>query len=120
MADTHELYNGEIVMEFNPSAHRYKINGDYKQGVTTILGSVTNKDGLIKWAADMTADAFAADLSAFLAKGGVITDAAIKKASDSAKTAHTSRRDSAADIGSLCHEWISEYINEVIDDNKSM
>lgn len=42
-------------LRFYPSAHRYKLDGDWVPGVTTILG-VLNKPALTKWAAREVAE----------------------------------------------------------------
>lgn len=80
-----QLYNGEIELEFNEKSHRYKVNGKPVQGVTTILGDVTAKPGLIQWAVDLC-----------------------MKFND--RQAHIKKRDSAGDIGTVTHKWIEDYI----------
>lgn len=42
-------------LKFYPSSHRYKLDGEWVPGVTTILG-VVNKPGLTKWAAAQVAE----------------------------------------------------------------
>lgn len=105
-----KLYNDTVTMEFNESSHRYKVDGVYKEGVTTILGSVTSKEGLIPWAANMSARAFADDLTALLKQKANITPEDIKTLTDEARKAHVRRKDSAADIGTEVHYAVSEFI----------
>jgi hypothetical protein len=42
-------------LKFYPTSHRYKLDGEWVPGVTTILG-VVNKHGLTKWAATSVAE----------------------------------------------------------------
>ena len=54
------LYNKEIELKFTHNGHRYQINRgkgwESVQGVTTILGKVVAKDGLVNWAANLAVD----------------------------------------------------------------
>lgn len=106
----YELYGGEIILEFNESSHRYKVDGKFKEGVTSILGSVTSKEGLIPWAANMASKAFADDLTALLRKKSNITPDDIKTLSEDARKAHVRRKDSASDIGTEVHYAVNQFI----------
>lgn len=44
-----------MTLKFYPASHRYKLDGDWVPGVTTILG-VLDKPGLRKWAASSVAE----------------------------------------------------------------
>jgi hypothetical protein len=92
MSDTYKLYDGEVTVEFNEGTHRYKVNGSYKTGVTTILNLI-NKPHLIQWSANMAVQAMI---------DGVPPD--------QAKYAHTKKRDKSADTGSKVHEWIENHL----------
>ena len=52
---SHVLYNGKVNLDFDPVKHRYKINGEFANGVTTAL-SILAKPQLIYWSANMAAD----------------------------------------------------------------
>lgn len=43
-------------LKFYPKSHRYKLDGAWVQGVTTILGNAIPKPGLTKWSARMVAE----------------------------------------------------------------
>ena len=51
MKQTFELYNGDVVMEFDPDAarNRYIVDGTPVRGVTTVLSDILHKQGLIMW-----------------------------------------------------------------------
>lgn len=87
------LYNGKYALEFNEKTHRYKINGIYIGGVTTILKRLDKGEGLIQWAANLAVEAY-------------------KKGADEqqAKKAWVTFRDDAANIGKAAHSWISHYL----------
>jgi hypothetical protein len=95
-----ELYNGKYKCEFSEAAHRYKINGVFKQGVTGAL-KLLSKEGLIQWAANI-----AAETAYKLAQQGVPMHEAIKEA----KYAHVRKRDKSADTGKKVHKWIEEHL----------
>lgn len=95
-----ELYGGKYKLSFNEASHRYKVNGEYKTGVTTML-SVLGKENLIQWAANMAAEA-----AYKLAQKGVPMYEAIKEA----KYAHTRKRDKSADTGKAVHQWIEHHL----------
>ena len=98
-----ELYEGKYKLQFNEASHRYKVNGEFKQGVTTVLG-ILSKDGLIQWAANMVCSFIRENCG----KGASyqVTEEDLKNA----KYAHTRKRDKAADTGSKVHKWIEEHL----------
>lgn len=103
---TYSLYGGDIVVEFNEGNHRYKVNGDYKNGVTTVL-SCLSKENLIQWAANKSVEAFRL---AYTADGW--TPEEFEKVCAEARYAHRTLKDDAADVGKRVHAWISNYLNE--------
>ncbi len=116
MKTSFELYNGDIILEFNENAHRYKVNNEYKEGVTTILNSVNSKDGLVDWAARLSANTFRDRLKAVLKKNGAIDESDIENVSEDAKKAHTYKKDKGGDVGTQTHLLISNYIQSQIDE----
>ena len=102
---TLSLYDGKYQLEFNEGTHRYKVNGDYKQGVTTTLG-VLAKDGLIQWAANMVTNHIR-DHCEIAGEGYLVTEDDLKDA----KYAHAKKRDDSADIGSRVHAWCEAHIS---------
>ena len=82
-----KLYNGEVELVFNEKAHRYKVDGKFVEGVTTILSKVIAKDGLIQWAVDLCL-----------------------KEND--RLAHRMKKEAGADVGSQVHKWIESYLKD--------
>lgn len=87
-----QLYNGKYTLEFSEAAHRYKVNGVYKQGVTTMLKMLSKGDTLGQWMVNVCLEAMKA--------GQPI---------DKAKYAWRNKRDDAGDVGKRVHAWIEEY-----------
>lgn len=91
------LYNNDIKLKFTHNGHRYQVDtgSGWKpvQGVTTILGKVIAKDGLVNWAANLAVQA--------------MVDGATP---EEAKKAHTKKKDKGADIGSEVHTAIESHI----------
>lgn len=44
------LYKGEVIMDFYPNSHQYRVNGDRVPSVTGICGIVDKSNQLISWA----------------------------------------------------------------------
>ncbi len=86
------LYGGLYTLTFSEGSHRYKVNGEYKNGVTTMLG-LLGKEGLIQWAANCAVEA--------LQNGDEPQEA---------KYAWMKKRDKAGDVGTRVHAWIEEHI----------
>lgn len=103
----YELYNGKYIVEFSEAAHRYKVNGNYKQGVTGVL-NILSKQGLIQWAANMVCDWIKQNCT----DNGEFYEV-LKTDLDQAKYAHARKKDTSADIGKAVHEWISDHIGGV-------
>lgn len=104
-----ELYGGKVLLKFSPKVHRYTVSRDggvswnSTQGVTTILGKVISKDGLMQWAANMAVEAMLAGEDPKLAK-----------------KAHTKKKDAGADIGTLVHNAIEANIGSLIETGTPM
>lgn len=102
---THSLYGGEVTVEFCEGNHRYKVNGEYKYGVTTAL-SVLSKDQLVQWSANRAVEAFRLAYSA----ESPWTPDTFEEVCKQARYAHRTLKDDAADVGKRVHEWISNHI----------
>lgn len=104
--ESHILYNGTVRLDFDPVKHRYKINGEYANGVTTVL-SVIAKPQLIWWAAGEAANHFKANL----VPGQALDELQIQSLCEEARKAHNKKRDKAADAGTYVHNWIEDFVN---------
>lgn len=112
-----KLYNDEVEITLSP-AHRYKVidRGEIvkPEGVTTVLGRVTAKTGLISWAANMAAESFREAVSSAVADGVDIDTDFLEECLKTAKNAHNVKRDKGADIGSIVHDAIEAYVRDVM------
>lgn len=99
------LYNGEVEIEFNEGNHRYKVNGEFKPGVTTIL-NVINKPLLLEWSAHMASEAFKDAVARAQAEGVTMDDKWLKKTTEACKKAHQSYSGVAKDLGKDVHAGI--------------
>jgi hypothetical protein len=100
-----KLYNGEIEMIYNDKGHKYIIDGQSVLGVTTIL-SVINKPALIQWAANTVIEYLQIKMKA----GEKLDELQLKNLFTEAKKYNRTLKNQAADLGTLIHNWIEEYI----------
>lgn len=87
-------------LRFYPASHRYKLDGQWVPGVTTILG-VLDKPAIPKWAARQVAEYVADNID------GVETLRAMGRASmvEALRNIPWQKRDDAADRGSSIHDY---------------
>ena len=88
------------VFRFDPVHHRYYLGEKQLTGVTTILG-VLAKPQLLPWASKEACEYVQQNLKSMDELESVLAKA---------KNAYAQKRDKAADIGTLAHSWISDYI----------
>ena len=94
------------VFRFDPIKHRYYLGEKQLTGVTTILG-VLAKPALIQWAANEAVEyitekaLYFESTNDWKVSGDILVEA---------RTAHVRKRDKSADIGTVAHSWISDYI----------
>lgn len=99
------LYNGEIELQFDPVKHQYFVGGEQVDGCTGILGTL-NKPALIPWAVGVCCEYMRSNLK----PGKPLDELAIKILLTEAKRAHNVKRDNAADIGTLVHQFCEDWI----------
>lgn len=99
-------------LKFYPASHRYKLDGVWVKGVTTILGDAIPKPGLTKWASKSVATWVAThreDVEALYQMGEGPMIAALKEIP-------WQDRDDAAKRGTEVHDFAERYIKgEAID-----
>lgn len=103
--DSYKLYGGKVELLFDPEKHVYTIDGRKIENATGVT-NIINKPMLIPWAVKMATTYLAEVLKA----GVAYDEIQIKKMLETAKTAHTVKSGDAADIGTLVHEAIKEFI----------
>lgn len=103
--EKHSLYGGKVELIFDPVKHTYHANGKITYGVTSIK-DVIAKPALMYWAVNVTVEQMRRDF-----KPGVAYDELqVEQFLGDAKMAHRKRSQEAASIGTLAHEWISDYV----------
>ena len=99
------MYGGKVDLEYIDSKHLYLVNGKKADGVTSVL-QVLNKPALMYWAVNMTI----AHLEGALKPGKALDELQIKALLSEAKVAHRKKKEAAADLGTMVHEWIEKHI----------
>ncbi len=113
--DVSELYGGEVCLRFNKRKHIYLVTdpvrgyrNEWVPSVTGILGAIA-KPALVDWAAREAAKKAVELLEAHGPDYWVETEDRLKDLEREAARAHRQRRDKAADIGTIVHEWIEQW-----------
>ena len=102
---SYKLYKGEVTLDFDSVKHVYLANGEKAESVTTIL-NVIAKPALVQWSAKMASEYIERNL----VPGKAYDEIEIKDLCRKASFAHREHKQTAADIGSLVHEWIETFI----------
>jgi hypothetical protein len=106
---TKSLYGGEVLIDFYPDSHRYKLQGrkDYLISVTTCTGVIDKSRFLIPWAVGLT--------GTFLrqyfenAKVNQFTSEELLPVIEEALKQHQVKKEEAASIGTLVHDWAEKF-----------
>lgn len=99
------LYNDTIKLIFNPSYHRYNIDGKDVVGVTTVLNQL-NKPALVQWSANETVKFLQEKVEA----GKNYDEVQLAEFFKEAKFAYRRKSEKAADFGTMVHKWIEDHI----------
>jgi len=114
MIEKYSLYGGKVILEFEPQCHAYSVGGKPVYGVTSISG-ILAKPGLLYWAVGEAIKVLEANLE----PGVALDEIQIKELLDKARSAHTETKDKAADIGTLIHDWVANYIKALVAKEKT-
>lgn len=125
--ETHELYDGQVLLEFDAGKHRYTARlktdnppGRWVPSATGITGLMDNdKSGrLMGWAVKMAAEYLTEHL--LVERDGIfyldgskrvpLDEVSKLRLVQSMKSAHRKGKQAAADVGTLVHAWVEEYI----------
>lgn len=109
MTEKYKLYGGKVILEFDESKHIYSVDGKQVYGVTNITG-VLDKPALLYWGVNQAVDFIEANLR----PGVALDEVQIKNLLEGARMAHRQVKDKAADIGTLIHDFISNYLRALI------
>jgi len=108
-----KLYQGKVELLFESFRHTYTVT-DEENGVfderlpsTTTALNIIAKPQLIFWAANMAADSMKEQFEPGKTYDELQLDAMIQ----TARKAHTQKKEVAGTIGSFVHSWVEDYIN---------
>lgn len=92
--------------KFDEKKHIYTLDGKRLYGVTTVLGVIA-KPALIQWAANMAVEYVAEHLPSAIGNREDLT-AVLKEA----RVAHRKKKEGAADIGTIIHKVIENWVSK--------
>ena len=99
---------------FDEKTHKYFLDGKPMTGVTTVLG-IISKPALVAWSANCAVDFIRSQMDE---EGVFLPDVVWTSALLAARTAHTRKRDEAADAGTDIHAICEMLIKQAIQFNK--
>lgn len=107
-----KLYGGEVLLQFHPRSHRYKISDRgskpaYYPSVTTVL-NVLNKPALVEWGVRVACDYVELGLRDLMQGESFSAESVLSLVSD-ARQAHNRVKQEAAGIGTDAHDWLAQY-----------
>lgn len=108
--EIYPLYNGEIILEYDPIRHSYIVNGKPVLSVTAIVSILDKSEALMNWAVNKVKEF----LEAQLVVGKVYDELEKQELLIEAVQAHKRHSRRAKDIGTFVHEWIQKYIESKI------
>lgn len=100
------IYGGDHTVVFKHKSHRYRIDGDPKQGVTTIINKVLAKPDLMLWPLNMAMK----HIREWVDKNELFDARDLEELLDEAAKAHTKRRDDGANTGTIVHELVERLL----------
>lgn len=102
------LYGGKIILEYDEKNHIYSVNEKQVYGVTSITG-ILGKPALIYWAVNQAINF----LKLNLVPGKALDEVQIKQLLENARIAHTKTKNTAADVGTMIHDWVAQYVKAI-------
>jgi len=102
----YKLYNGKIILQFDPEKHKYYLDGQNVKNMTSITGIITNKDAMVGWAAKRCKLQF---LEMILPN----TSYSLEELDGIAKeiqSAPRKNKESAGDVGTAVHNYIEDHL----------
>lgn len=106
MVEKYKLYNGRIILSFDKDRHIYSVGKKKVYGVTSIVGVIDKSGPLKYWAVNMAIEV----LQKKLIPGQSLDELEIQYLLEEAKKAHTKRLKKAGDIGTMTHQFLTDYI----------
>lgn len=121
VVETIEMYNGEVILDYLPNSHTYKVEGDKKIGVTTITG-VINKEALMLWPLGEAITLLRRELvdkpKKMDATSLRFSIPEIEALLEKAAKQYTVKQLRGTDAGTMGHDWLEQYLRAVKDNTK--
>jgi hypothetical protein len=107
--ETIEIIKGNDTIVFYPNSHRYKVKGEktYLLSPSSIVGMLDKSGPLLIWATRLTVDY----VKNYIAQKGIVempTDQVLELI-EIAASQHTVKKDEAADVGTLIHDYAEAF-----------
>ena len=102
---SYKLYKDDVSLSFDEAKHMYTIGDKTIFGVTSIVNCLA-KPALMYWAVNQSLEHIKNNITI----GKPIDEVELTELLRNAKVAHTKTKDKAADIGTMIHEWVSNWI----------
>ena len=97
-----KLYGGKVEIAFYEKSHMYKLDGERLISVTACTGIIDKSGPLMYWAVNLARDYLLENL-----ENGITEDHIIE-----ASKQHRIKKEKAATIGSIVHQFAEDYINK--------
>ncbi len=105
-----KLYNGEVLLEFDEKRHVYRVNGDIVPGVTGIVGVLDKSGPLLGWGVKLCAEYWKEHVK----PGESYDELQLNELYVESKRQHRKKKGTAANIGTMGHEWAEKYALAVL------
>lgn len=106
---THDLYGGEVKIDFYPDSHRYKLQGEktYLISATAVTGILDKSRVLIPWAVNLDLG----HIKKYLEEraGQKFTLEELEPVIEEARNKHTEAKETAATNGSMVHDYAENF-----------
>lgn len=104
---------GEVTLNYDSGKHAYYINGVPATGVTTALSVIDKSGPLIYWAVNKMCLGY---LKETIKPGQVYDEVFLMNTWTTAANAHRAKKEEAAGIGTMAHDWIERWIKHRINE----
>ena len=106
---TKSLYGGEVLIDFFPDSHRYKLAGErtYLISATACTGIIDKSRFLIPWAVGLAGTYLKQFIENY--EHSQISPEELLPVIDEALKQHAVKKEEAASIGGLVHSWVESF-----------
>lgn len=114
------FYNNTVELRYHKVDHIYYLREEQNliplDGVTTVVHIIDKSFALMPWACKMMAERLKLTLPQTVTQYASSGDLTVfDKWIDSAKSAHTDKKEDAAEVGRLAHDWLERLIKSMLE-----